>query len=226
MPFVPDDPAQIAAARRHMFAFTDRTHWSYSWYADPAVLGHYPEDGLRIFGDAVPAGWEADMETIRQPLDFFGTNIYHGTRVTTGPDGAAVTVPRYHRAPHTHSTWPVTPSALRWGPRFLHERYGLPIVVTENGMSGHEWVSLDGAVHDPQRIDYHRRYLRELRLAIGDGVPVTGYFPWSWIDNFEWQSGYQHRFGLIHVDFETLVRTPKDSARWYAEVIRTNGACL
>jgi beta-glucosidase len=166
------------------------------------------------------------MAVIQQPVDFFGANIYHGTRVTAEPDGRARPVGRYDGVPHTHSLWPVTPSALRWGPRFLHERYGLPIVITENGMTGHDWVSLDGQVHDPYRVDYHRRYLRELRLAIHDGVPVLGYFPWSWIDNFEWQSGYQHRFGLIHVDFKTLRRTPKDSARWYAEVIHTHGANL
>lgn len=226
MPLDPDNPAHIAAARERMFSFSEPTHWSYHWYSDPVVLGHYPEDGLRCFGLAAPGNWEQDMDVIRQPLDFFGANIYHGTRFRTDAEGRPEAVGRYEGVPFTHSTWPVTPTALRWGPRFLHERYQLPIVITENGMSGHEWVSLDGEVHDPQRIDYHRRYLRELRKAVSDGVPVQGYFPWSWIDNFEWQGGYQHRFGLIHVDFETLQRTPKDSARWYAEVIRSNGACL
>jgi beta-glucosidase len=226
MPLDPEDPAQIAAARRRMFEFTEPTHWSHSWYGDPAVLGRYPEDGLRTFGAAVPKNWEHDMATIRQPLDFFGANIYHGTRVTAAPDGTPVPIGRYDGVPYTLSLWPVTPSALRWGPRFLHERYGLPVVITENGMTGHDWVALDGAVHDPYRIDYHQRYLRELRLAINDGTPVLGYFPWSWTDNFEWQGGYQHRFGLIHVDYQTLKRTPKDSARWYAEVIRTRGANL
>ncbi|MCU0494912.1 MAG: family 1 glycosylhydrolase, partial [Chloroflexaceae bacterium] len=87
-------------------------------------------------------------------------------------------------------------------------------------------VALDGAVHDPQRIDYTQRYLRELRRAIADGVDVRGYFHWSLMDNFEWAEGYRQRFGLIYVDYPTQRRIPKDSARWYAEVIRTNGTNL
>lgn len=226
MPFDPAQPSHVDAARQHMFAITEPSLWSFSWFADPAIHGHYPEDGLRVFGPALPRDWERDTAEICQTLDFFGANIYHGGFVSTGPDGNPVRHPRHERVPHTLTFWPVTPSALRWGPRFLHERYGLPIVITENGMSGHDWVSLDGAVHDPHRIDYMQRYLRELHLAISDGVPVSGYFAWSWIDNFEWTEGYKHRFGLIHVDFDTLVRTPKDSAHWYAKVISTHGACL
>ena len=96
-------------------------------------------------------------------------------------------------------------------------------MITENGFAGLDWVGVDGAVHDPQRIDFTRRYLAELAHAIGDGVDVRGYFHWSLMDNFEWADGYRQRFGLIHVDYKTLRRTPKDSARWYANVIRTNG---
>ena len=120
----------------------------------------------------------------------------------------------------------MTPEALYWGPRFFHERYKLPILITENGMSSADWVSLDGRVHDPQRIDFTQRYLRSLHQAIADGVPVIGYMHWSLLDNFEWGQGYKERFGLIHVDYTTQRRTLKDSARWYAEVIRTNGDCL
>ena len=122
--------------------------------------------------------------------------------------------------------WKVTPEALYWGPKFLHERYGLPIVVTENGLSMPDWVSLDGAVHDPGRIDFLHRYLLALRRAAAEGVDVRGYFQWSILDNFEWAEGYKHRFGLVHVDYATQKRTPKDSAHWYREVIRTNGASL
>jgi beta-glucosidase len=100
------------------------------------------------------------------------------------------------------------------------------MVITENGFSAHDWVDLDGRVRDPQRIDYTRRYLRQLRRAIADGTDVRGYFHWSIMDNFEWQCGYRERFGLIHVDYTTLRRTPKDSARWYARVIATHGQAL
>ena len=91
-------------------------------------------------------------------------------------------------------------------------------------MSGHDWVALDGKVHDPHRIDFTARYLRALRRAASEGVDVRGYFHWSFLDNFEWAEGYKHRFGLVHVDCNTLVRTPKDSAYWYRNVISTNGA--
>ena len=96
-------------------------------------------------------------------------------------------------------------------------------MITENGFAGLDWVGMDGAVHDPQRIDFTGRYLAELTRAIDDGVDVRGYFHWSLMDNFEWADGYRQRFGLIHVDYQTLRRTPKDSARWYANIIRTNG---
>jgi len=118
------------------------------------------------------------------------------------------------------------PQCLYWGPKFLYERYGKPIFITENGMSGIDWVSLDGAVHDPQRIDFTARHLQQLRRASEDGVDVRGYFHWSIMDNFEWAEGYKERFGLIFVDYPTGRRILKDSALWYAEVIRTNGKSL
>jgi beta-glucosidase len=126
----------------------------------------------------------------------------------------------------TTMEWPVTPQALYWGPRFAWERYGKPIVITENGMSNTDWIALDGGVHDPQRIDFLARYLREYRRAIRDGVRALGYFQWSIMDNFEWAHGYKRRFGLVYVDYPTGRRILKDSARWYAQVIRSNGANL
>ncbi|MDP1660537.1 MAG: family 1 glycosylhydrolase, partial [Phycisphaerales bacterium] len=89
-----------------------------------------------------------------------------------------------------------------------------------------DWVATDGAVHDPQRIDYTRRYLLQLKRAMDEGASVAGYFHWSLMDNMEWQNGYKDRFGLIHVDFQTQKRTLKDSAHWYAKVIATNGSSL
>ena len=113
-----------------------------------------------------------------------------------------------------------------WGPRFLHERYQLPVVVTENGMANCDWIHLDGQVHDPQRIDFLTRYLREYRRAAEEGVPVRGYFLWSIMDNFEWSFGYKRRFGIIYVDYATQKRIPKDSAHWYRGVIASHGADL
>jgi beta-glucosidase len=168
------------------------------------------------------------MELIAQPLDFLGANIYGGVTVDPRP-GDTGDYPERKEAqghPLTMMGWHVVPESLYWGPRFLAERYKLPVVITENGMSGHDWVGADGHVHDTYRIEFTRQYLQALKPAIRDGVDVRGYFHWSLLDNFEWAEGYKQRFGLVHVDYPTQKRTPKDSAAWYAEVIRTNGADL
>jgi beta-glucosidase len=121
---------------------------------------------------------------------------------------------------------PITPAALYWGPRFFHERYKLPLSITENGLATRDQVFLDGKVHDPQRIDYMHRVLLELGRAIDEGVPVTGYYAWSLLDNFEWSDGYKQRFGLTYVDYQTQRRIPKDSFDWYRQVIASGGRNL
>ena len=122
----------------------------------------------------------------------------------------------------TAVNWPVTAECLYWGPKFLYERYKKPVYITENGMACHDTVSLDGKVHDPDRIDFLARYLHELK-RVSDEIDLRGYFQWSLMDNFEWEKGYAERFGLVYVDFETQKRIMKDSAYWYRDVIRTNG---
>jgi beta-glucosidase len=221
-----DSIADIDAARQATFETEGKTVWSNSWWNDPVFFGRYPEFELAQFGDDVPEPRDGDMETISQPLDFYGANIYNAQTVEAGPDGKAIEIPHPIGMARTLYHWPVTPEALYWGPRFFHERYGKPIVITENGMGLSDWVSLDGQVHDPQRIDFVARYLLSLRRAIEDGVPVEGYFHWSFMDNFEWYEGYKIPFGMVHVDFETQRRTPKDSALWYRDLIRSNGRTL
>lgn len=108
----------------------------------------------------------------------------------------------------------------------MYERYHTPILVTENGMAGMDWVSLDGKVHDMQRVDFLHRYLLQLKRASDEGVPVIGYMCWSVMDNLEWSHGFNKRFGLIFVDYRTLERTIKDSGYWYGDVIKSNGANL
>lgn len=218
-----ETPEEIEAARTATFAFRDKNFWSNNWFGDPAILGHYPEDGLRLFGSDMPKIDPRDMDVIKQPLDFFGLNIYSGTQIRRGPAGQPEVVPYPPGFPTTTMRWAVAPKSLYWGPRFHYERYKLPIVITENGMAGTDWVQSDGRVHDAHRIDFTRQYLLELARASSDGVPVRGYFHWSVMDNFEWAEGYKERFGLVHIDYATQKRTLKDSAYWYAEVIRTNG---
>ena len=222
-----DSPEDAAAARAGTLGVLTPDLWNNTWYADPAFFGRYPEDGLRVFGpEAQPPIRPGDMETIKQPLDFYGVNIYDGRKVRAGKDGRPEVMAFEDGHPQTAFKWFITPPALYWGPRFIHERYKIPIYITENGLSGTDWVQLDGRVRDPQRVDYTTRYLRELERAIGDGVDVRGYFHWSLLDNFEWAEGYKERFGLIHVDIPTGKRTPKESANWYRRVIESNGAEL
>jgi beta-glucosidase len=216
----------IAAARALTNGFPDRTLWNNAWFNDPVFLGRYPEEGLKHFAPDVPDFNPADLREIHQPLDFLGLNIYEGQPVRAGDDGVAIPVERAVGHPTTAFRWPVEPQSLHWGPRFMHERYNIPIYITENGLSNIDWVSLDGKVHDPQRIDFTRRYLLALRDAIDAGVDIRGYFHWSFMDNFEWAAGYKERFGLVHVDFTTQARVPKDSAYWYRRVMHTNGAAL
>jgi beta-glucosidase len=221
-----DRSTSIDAARAAAHSVLQPHLWNNTWFNDPIFLGRYPEDGLRVFGPDAPRTQPGDFETIRQPMDFLGLNIYHGIPMRQNAAGTPEEAPRSPGCPRTAFYWPVEPECLYWGPRFMHERYRVPIYITENGLASMDWVALDGRVHDPQRVDFLRRYLRELRRAVADGVDVRGYFHWSIMDNFEWQDGYRQRFGLVHVDFSTQKRTVKDSAWWLAHVIETNGAAL
>lgn len=160
-----------------------------------------------------------------EPIDVYAQNIYNGWCARMGEDGTPETVVRYPGFPRTANGWPITPECLYWGPKFLYERYKKPFYITENGLSCHDVVSLDGQVHDPNRIDFLARYLQQLKRAAGE-IDLRGYFQWSLMDNFEWEKGYSERFGLIYVDYRTQVRTMKDSARWYSNVIQTNGCNL
>ena len=221
-----DSLEDVETARKATFSITVKNCWNNTWFTDPMMLGSYPKDGLTLFEDAVPCIRNGDLATICQPLDFYGVNIYHGETVRTRSGGGWDVLPLGDGPALTSMEWPVTPEVLYWGPRFLYERYGLPVYITENGMANNDWVHLDGKIHDPQRIDFLSRYLRQLNRASTEGIPCGGYFLWSIMDNFEWSHGYKRRFGIIHIDYEPHKRTLKDSALWYRDVIASNGACL
>ncbi|MEM9064097.1 MAG: GH1 family beta-glucosidase [Planctomycetota bacterium] len=224
-----NDGATVEASRRWMFRTPeDRASWfaHNTWYSDPVILGKYPEDGLEMFEADMPEIGADDMATICQPLDFFGVNIYSAQPIELGPDGRGRPSKRVRGYPVNTFGWAVEPDSLYWGPKFLSERYGLPVYITENGLSSMDWVHADGKVHDTGRIDYLCRHLHALRKAVREGVDVRGYFQWSIMDNFEWAEGYHKRFGLAYVDYETLERIPKDSYHWYREVIASNGRSI
>lgn len=249
---IPDSetPENIEAARRSLFTVNGQSLWDIPLWLDPVYLGRYPEEAPAVFGSKWHNPTDADLKTIHQPVDFVGLNCYSGLRVRAGTEpspaegaratslgggGSAVgAAPEDLPYPHEHPTGQLSwlmlaPDALYWKCYFYNERYGqgqLPMVVTENGFCSGDWVGLDGRVHDGARIDYLHRYLRGLKRAASEGIPVGGYFYWSLMDNFEWAEGYKPRFGIVHVDYATQTRTLKDSAYWYREVIRTNGAEL
>lgn len=213
-----ESPADVEAARKKYFECSPvdaGAFWGVSWWSDPVILGHYPEEGLKMYKDYLPEITEEDMKLISQPLDFYCQNIYNGAEFRADENGNPVWVEREAGYPKTAFNWPVTPECLHYGPKFLYERYKLPIFISENGMACHDAVSLDGKVHDPNRIDFLNRYLIELEKATDDGADVGGYFLWSFMDNFEWASGYAERFGIVYVDYKTQERIPKDSAYWY-----------
>lgn len=224
-----DSPEDIAAAKKVYFGFynpMDNWTWNVSWFSDPVFLGHYPEEGLKLFAEYLPEITEADMKLIHQPIDFMGQNIYNGYYVRAGADGEPEFVKRAPGFPKTAHDWPVTPEAFYYGIKFLSERYQLPLYITENGMSCHDTVSSDGRVHDPDRITFLDAYIGAMQRAQDEGADVAGYFEWTFLDNFEWSEGYKQRFGMIYVDFESQRRIVKDSAYWYQKVIETNGEIL
>ena len=196
----------------------DNFIWTTSYWLDPIVKGQYPQELLTQAGDLMPSYSKNDLELINQKIDFIGLNIYeaqyHGDYKR--PDGTA----------HTELSWDVYPDALKWGVLLNYNHYKLPIYITENGISTHDWISLDGKVHDPNRIDFLHRYLKGLKAGIEAGADVRGYFHWSFMDNFEWARGYNPRFGIVYVDYATKERTLKDSAFWYKDVIESNGENL
>lgn len=225
-----NSPEDIEAARKATFSLPEKSVnaaiWDVAMCSDPVFLGKYPDDIMEAFGQYFPEITEEDMKLISQPLDFYGQNMYNAVTVKAGENGEPVRVQRYEGFPKTAIQWPVTPQCLHWAPKFLYERYQKPFYVTENGMSSHDWVALDGQVHDAGRVDFMHRYLRELKAAAEEGADIQGYFAWSLMDNFEWAYGYSERFGLVFVDYQTQERVMKDSGKYYKEIISSNGENL
>ena len=200
--------------------------WNNCWWGDPVILGRYPEEGLQAYGSAVPQFKSSDFDTICQPIDFYGTSMYEGLS-DEGRCNGTPSIRRHRWAIPGHlPSGKKTPECLYWGPRFFADHYKLPLVITESGMSNCDWVSVDGRVHDPARIEFMNTYLLQLQRALNQGIDVRGFFAWSFMDNFEWGEGYKQRYGLVHVDFVTQQRTLKDSAYWYRELISSNGTTL
>lgn len=217
----------IAAAYEAMFPTNPKNDfWANNWWLDPVYLGKYPEQAVKHLEHIMPKIGPNDMEIISQPLDYFAFNAYSSEVIKAGENGQPIVTTMPAGAAQMAVEWYIKPECLYWGAKFYQERYKLPVVVSENGLAARDWVSLDGKVHDTYRIDFLKRYLRELEHAANDDVDILGYFYWSIMDNFEWSAGYKERFGLTHVDYQTLKRTLKDSAYFYKKIIETNGEAI
>jgi beta-glucosidase len=206
----------IAAMERH-------DGLRYRWFLDPLYGRGYPEQTLALVGDQAPTVLPGDLEAIAVPTDFLGVNYYFPETVADAPGhaplDARILPPRGDEI--TAMGWEVEPQGLAELLARVERDYRPgPIYVTENGSCYDDTVGANGRIEDTQRRHYLMRHLGALRDALGDGVPVQGYFAWSLVDNFEWAEGYRKRFGLVHVDYATQQRRLKDSAHWYRAFLK------
>ncbi|MEP6634110.1 MAG: family 1 glycosylhydrolase, partial [Luteimonas sp.] len=215
----PQDKAAVARAHAYMNG----------QYLDPALLGTYPDELKEIFGDAWPQWPAEDFALIKQPLDFIGIN-YYTRSVTRAADSYplnAIAIKQLSGT-YTETGWEVFPQGLTDLLLWAKERYGpIPTYITENGAAFFDPpVAEDDRIRDPLRIDYLRKHLSAIHDAIEAGCDIRGYMVWSLLDNLEWSLGYSKRFGIVHVNYATQQRTPKDSAHWYSQVIASHGRSL
>jgi beta-glucosidase len=195
-------------------------------YLTVMLEGEYRASYLAQAGQDAPRFTADDLKIISSPIDFLGLNIYKPDHYVVAADNARgfALAPFPASFPHMESSWlNLAPEAMYWAPRHATRLWGLhSIHVSENGTSASDRPAADGEVYDLDRIMYLRNYLLHLQRASSEGLPVSGYFLWTLMDNFEWADGYEKRFGLYRVDFETLARRPKLSASFYRETIRRN----
>ncbi len=229
VPGYPASPSVADAdATRHFDGFFNR------WYLDPVRGKGYPPDMVadyRALGrlpaeGPLPFLFPGDLEAIATPIDFLGINYYSRAILRSDKlpeaENAPRTIPEPGPEVRTDIGWEVYPDGLAvLLRRVAADLPGIPLVITENGASWATPPGDDGVVHDTGRLEYFRTHLAVCADAVAEGVPLTGYFAWSLMDNFEWAYGYAQRFGLVWVDFTTQQRVPKDSARFYADVMRT-----
>ena len=222
---MPATEADKELAARENFILRGDNFFNNALFTDPAVFGKYPENVAEAF-NADFSYTPEEMAVIKCDPDFIGLNIYHGKYITSDGKGGRRDVTPGMNMPHTDMRWTFTPESLYYGPKAFYERYKLPIYITENGVAVTEWLSADKTLCDPSRVEYIRSFVKQLRRACEEGADIRGYFYWSLMDNFEWKEGFSKRFGMVYVDFDTQERTLKESAKFYSEVIRTNGENL
>jgi beta-glucosidase len=224
VPIYPDTDiaADKDAANRHD-AYLNRQ------FLDPVLLGEIAAELPDMFGAAWPEWTAEELKQVHEPIDFVGMNYYLRLVVREDKSGGPprsqiVDRPNVSR---TATGWEIYPEGLFDTLKWIKDRYGdVPLFITENGAAFDDEVSPNNGVKDGPRVEYLRSHLQAALRAVRAGIDLRGYFLWSLLDNFEWQAGYSKRFGIVRVDFETQRRVPKESARFYGDVIRSNGAAL
>lgn len=221
------DLAADRAAANRMDAYLNRH------FLDPALLGEFPTELPEMFGKAWPALAEDELAQLRQPIDFVGINYYLRLFVSdASSNGPAASPPRATIVPppdgrRTALGWEIYAKGLTEILQWMQSRYGdLPLYVTENGAAFDDVPLENGSINDVERVEYLKEHLQAAGQALRTGVNLRGYFVWSLLDNFEWHHGYSKRFGIVRVDYPTQRRTPKASARFYADVLRSQGAVV
>jgi beta-glucosidase len=208
-----DDPADVAAARG-VDALRNR------FFFDGVLRGSYPEDALELLAPVAPPILDGDMAAISPPLDWLGVNNYSRRVVRANPNGGEPLEVPAANGNLTAMGWEIYPDGLYDVLAHLHREYApASIYVTENGAAFPDSQGHDGAVRDPERIEYLSSYLNAVARALDEGVPIHGYFVWSLLDNYEWSLGFGRRFGIVYVDYPTLERIPKSSFSWYRDLI-------
>ena len=230
--FVPDDPSSDYQnkAADVMDAVMNR------FWLDAYYKGTYPEILHQKFAKELDSVVKpGDLRVVNN--DFLGLNYYNNTRIGNEDPNSKdlyallldVHADTQPRGSLTEMGWPINPEGIANLPLRWHKEFGnkIPeIYITENGCAYDDGPDSNGVVNDQRRLDYYQKHLSSLGSAISKGAPIKGYFAWSLMDNFEWALGYEKRFGIVHVDFKTQKRTIKNSGKWYAEVIKNNGADL
>jgi beta-glucosidase len=213
------ESAEDRAAAQRYDGFFNR------WFLDPLYGRGYPEDMLPLYGSMMPQIPADDLEKIAVATDFLGVNYYNRAVVNDDASAPPLRFGQGHpEGEYTAMDWEVYPDALRALLVRLTRDYAPPkLYITENGSAYDDVLTPDGTIHDEARTRYLTSHLAAAHAAIGEGVPLAGYFAWSLMDNFEWAYGYSKRFGIVYVDYATQQRTPKDSARMYSKVIEQNG---
>ena len=208
-----DDEADAASTR-----WVDGMH--NRWFLDPIFHARYPADLAEEWEPMMPKIHDGDLETIAAPIDFLGINNYTSPLVAADDNGGRSQIVRRQGVEHTDMGWEVVPDGLHDLLVRVHSDYApKAIYVTENGAAFPDVRGHDGSVDDPERQGYFESYIEAAARAVGEGVPLRGYFAWSLLDNFEWAWGYWKRFGLIYIDYRTLERVPKGSFYWYRDLI-------